>query len=279
METRPYGSDGVRLSIVGFGAIVVMNATTDEARDRVAWAIGEGVNYFDVAPSYGDAQQMLGPALEPYRDRVFLACKTACRDAAGTATELEKSLQDMRTDRFDLYQLHALSTLEDVEQVFGPGGAMEALLRAREAGKVRYLGFSAHSEEAACGAMERFSFDSVLFPLNYAAWKAGAFGRAILETAAGKGVARLALKAMARGKWPEGELRWSKPWYEPEDDVRKADLALRWTLSHDITAALPPGEWDLFRMAVRTAKRFTPIGEAETAELMSSLSPAGPVFP
>jgi predicted aldo/keto reductase-like oxidoreductase len=156
---------------------------------------------------------------------------------------------------------------------------MEALLRAREAGKVRYLGFSAHSEEAACGAMERFSFDSVLFPLNYAAWKAGAFGRAILETAARKGVTRLALKAMARGKWPEGERRWSKPWYEPEDDVRKADLALRWTLSHDITAALPPGEWDLFRMAVRTAKRFTPIGEAETAELMSSLSPAGPVFP
>lgn len=278
MQTRPYGSDGVRLSIVGFGAIVVMNATADESRERVAWAIDHGVNYFDVAPSYGDAQQMLGPALQPYRDGVFLACKTACRDAAGAASELEKSLQDMRTDHFDLYQLHALTSPEDVEQAFGPGGAMETFLRAREAGKVRCLGFSAHSEEAACEAMERFSFDSILFPLNYAAWNAGSFGRAILETAARKGVARLALKAMARGKWPEGERRWPKPWYEPHDDA-KAALALRWTLSHDITAALPPGEWELFRMAVHTAERFTPIGEEETAELLSSLSPAGPVFP
>ena len=154
LERRSLGRTGERLSIIGFGGIVVMNATTKEAADRVAHAIDRGVNYFDVAPSYGNAEDMLGPALEPYRKQVFLACKTQKRDRAGATEELERSLAHMRTDHFDLYQLHAVTTTEDVDQIFAPGGALEAFVAARKAGKVRFLGFSAHSVTAALALAE-----------------------------------------------------------------------------------------------------------------------------
>ena len=149
MEYRTLGKTGQKLSVIGFGGIVVSETSPEEAARLVASAVARGVNYFDVAPSYGDAEEKLGPALKPHRDAVFLACKTQCRDADGATAELDASLKMMHTDHFDLYQLHAMTKMEDVETVLGPGGALEAFQRARDAGKVRYLGFSAHSAEAA----------------------------------------------------------------------------------------------------------------------------------
>ncbi len=137
MEKRAYGKTGRDLSVLGFGAIIVMDVTPAEADQYVGEATERGVNYFDVAPSYGNAEERLGPALAPYRDDVFLACKTGRRDAAGAREELERSLQRLKTDHFDLYQLHALTSDEDIAQAFGPGGAMETFVNAREEGKVR----------------------------------------------------------------------------------------------------------------------------------------------
>src|SRR5213593_2445021 len=124
MERRPLGETGEELSIIGFGGIVVMNVEPGEASRLVAEAVDRGVNYFDVAPSYGNAEERLVPALAPHRDRVFLACKTGKRDKAEAAHELRESLRRMQTDPFDLYQLHALTTMEEMEQALGPGGAM-----------------------------------------------------------------------------------------------------------------------------------------------------------
>lgn len=280
LTKRPYGETGESLSIVGMGAIVVMDATPEEASRHVAWAVDQGVNYFDVAPTYGNAQERLGPALAPYRDDVFLACKTEQREAVGVNAALDDSLNTLQTDHLDLYQMHALSSTDDIERVFAPGGAMEAFVAAREAGKVRYLGFSAHSQDAAIAAMQRFRFDSVLFPVNFAAWKLADFGPAIMREAEKHGVARLALKAMAHGKWPEkGEHRWKKAWYEPLDTPHQAELALRWTLSKPVTAALPPGEWDLFRLAVEIATDFEPVAFEETEELMKYAPSEPTVFP
>ena len=164
---RQYGRTKEKLSIIGFGGMVVKDVTPKEAANFVAEAVDRGVNYFDVAPYYGNAQQRLGPALKPYRQKCFLACKTLERDAAGAAKELKESLKLLKTDYFDLYQLHALTDVEEVEQAFGPGGAMETILKAKQDGKIRYIGFSAHSEEAAHAAMDRFDFDSILFPLSF----------------------------------------------------------------------------------------------------------------
>jgi aryl-alcohol dehydrogenase-like predicted oxidoreductase len=282
LPKRPYGDTGIDLSIIGFGGIVVMNAEPAAASQVVGESIERGVNYFDVAPSYGNAEEKLGPALEPYRKDVFLACKTGQRTAEGAQKEFDKSLELLRTDHFDLYQLHGITSVEDdVDVAFAAGGAMEVLLAAKESGQVRHLGFSAHNEDAAVAAMERYDFDSVLFPVNFATWHKGDFGPRIMAKAQEIGAARFALKGLARQVWPENDAareKYGKCWYEPLTDPREAELGLRWTLSQPITAAVPPGEESLFRLAMDIAQRYTPVNEAETAEAVALAELMNPIF-
>ena len=281
MERRNYGKNGDKLSVIGFGAIVVMNEEQSVADRFVAEAIDAGVDDFDVAPSYGNAQDQLGPALQPYRNGVFLACKTEQRDGPAARTALEAALKVMRTDHFDLYQFHAVSTDEDVDRVLAPGGALEVFVKAKEEGLVRNLGFSAHSEKAAVRLFEAFPFDSVLFPVNYASLLQGTFGPRIFEAAAHRGASCLALKAMARAMWPEGAERdYPKCWYEPLKDDHLAGLALRFALSQPITAALPPGDIRAFRNAVLTLRDgVKPLDASEMAELQALSAQVKPIFP
>lgn len=279
LERRALGKTGEKLSIVGFGGIVVMNATTEQAAERVRAAIDAGVNYFDVAPSYGNAEDMLGPALEPYRKGVFLACKTQGRTKEAATKELEASLKKMRTDHFDLYQHHAVTRRSDVETILGPGGAMEAFEAAKKAGKVRFCGFSAHSVEAATALMEGYAFDTILFPVNYATWHAGGFGPQVLAKAKEKGMGILCLKAMAKGPWPEGATkRYAKCWYEPLDAPEDAAMGLRFTLSHPVTAAIPPGDETLFALALKLAAGFQPLAPAEVEAIKTRGLAAAPLF-
>ena len=280
LEKRALGRTGERLSIIGFGGIVVMHATSQEASSRVAEAIDHGVNYFDVAPSYGNAEDMLGPALEPYRKNVFLACKTTERSREGSQRELEQSLRKMRTDHFDLYQLHAVTSREDVDKIFAPGGALETFVAAKKAGKVRFLGFSAHSVEAALALIGRHDFDTILFPTNFGTWHAGSFGPQVLEAAQKKRMGILALKAMARGPWPKDAKRdtYPKCWYEPLAAPDEAMMGLRFTLSHPVTAAIPPGDETLFKQALGLAMRFTPLKEAEARAIKEKALAGAPLF-
>ena len=279
MEKREYGKTGEMLSIVAFGGIVVKDVSVAEAADHVGWSIDQGVNYFDVAPNYGNAQEMLGPALERHRNDVFLACKTGKRDAAGARAELENSLRLLRTDHFELYQLHGMTTREDLETVTGPGGALETFVKARDEGKVKYLGFSAHSAEIALELLDRFDFDSVLFPINFVNYFESGFGPQVVERARERGAARLALKGMASNALDDrGHGTHPKCWYEPVVDPEMASLALRWTLSQPITAAVPPGDPELYRMAVEIAQRFRPITNDETKQLREYARGRQPIF-
>jgi aryl-alcohol dehydrogenase-like predicted oxidoreductase len=282
VEQREYGATGRSLSVLGFGGVLLVGLDQPESNRLVSEAIGRGVTYFDVAPSYGrdqETEKRLGPALKPNRDRVFLACKSGDRTAAGARAELERSLRHLETDHFDLYQLHAVSSLEEVARVFGPGGAMETLVAAKQEGLIRHIGFSAHSAEAAVAAMDLYSFESVLFPVNFVTWYSGNFGRQILEKAQERSVARLALKAMARTQWRNAS-HPSLPncWYEPLTDRETASLALRWTLSKPITAAIPPGDPTLFRMALDIVENYSPITEAEEQQLRRLALDLEPIF-
>lgn len=279
IEKRSLGKTGEKLSMIGFGGIVVDKATPEQAAARVKEAIDYGINYFDVAPSYGNAEEMLGPALEPYRKDVFLACKTTERKKEGARKELEQSLKYLRTDHFDLYQLHAVTTLEDVDTIFGKGGAMETFVQAREEGKVKYLGFSAHSVEAAMALMDGFEFDTLLFPFNFATWYAGNFGPQVMERAKEKQMGILALKAMAWRNWEEGEERnIDKTWYKPFTNKEEAREGLRFTLSHPVTAAIPPGHEDLFSMALKLAGDFTPMNKQEIKAIKEKAMRTKPIF-
>ena len=280
LEKRALGKTGEMLSMIGFGGIVVMDATPAAAAADVEKAINAGVNYFDVAPSYGNAETMLGPALESWRKNVFLACKTGKRTKDEARNELEQSLIHLRTDHFDLYQHHAVTTMEDVEKIFAPGGAHEAFIKAREEGMVRFLGFSAHSAEAALAMMERYDFDTILFPFNWTAWYTGSFGPQVMAKAQEKGMGILALKAMARGPWKQGADRSGHPkcWYEPLTDPEDIVMGLRFTLSHPVTAAVPPGDENLFRMALSLSEKIIPLSAGELEAIREKAMKGTPLF-
>lgn len=280
IEKRSLGRTGEMLSMIGFGGIVVKDAKPEDASVVVKLAIDSGINYFDVAPSYGDAEIKLGPALEPYRKNVFLACKTTKRTKVEARAELEQSLQHLRTDHVDLYQFHAVTTLEEVNTILGPGGAMETFQEARKERKIRFIGFSAHSVEAAMALMGRFDFDTILFPVNFATWHAGNFGPQVLARAQEKNMGILALKAMAKGPWPQGadKARYPKCWYEPLSTQEDARMGLRFTLSHPVTAAVPPGEAELFRLALTLSDRLQPLMESEIKMIKEKALKTDPLF-
>src|SRR6266702_8952671 len=198
---RPLGKTGEHLSMIGFGGIVVMNEDTGHSHNIVAEAVDRGINYFDVAPSYGNAQERLGPALAPYRNKSFLACKTEGRMKDDSRKQLEESLRLLKTDHLDLYQFHALTKMTDLDKVLGPGGAMETMEAAKKEGKIRYIGFSVHSAETAVAAMDRYHFDTILFPLNWVLFTQAGFGPQILKKAQEKKMGILALKGMAKTTW------------------------------------------------------------------------------
>ncbi|MDD4425550.1 MAG: aldo/keto reductase, partial [Mariniphaga sp.] len=263
---RVLGKTGEKLSIIGFGGIMLNDNPQDFANELVSKAYELGVNYFDVAPTYGNSEERLGPALKPYRENCFLACKTNRRDGEGAQKDLENSLRLMQTDRFDLYQLHALSSVDDVEKVFAPGGAMEVVEKAKKDGKIRHMGFSAHSVDAAMLAMQKYNFDSILFPINFACWNAGNFGPQVYAEAEKRGMGILALKAMALTRLSQGEQKiYKNVWYRPVLDEEIMKMALKYTLSKNITAAVPPGQNTLFLKALEFMNEFEPVTEQEIA--------------
>jgi aryl-alcohol dehydrogenase-like predicted oxidoreductase len=208
LPRRPYGPDATPLSVIGFGGIIVMDQTPEFSARVVAEAVERGVNYFDVAPSYGNAEERLGPALEPYRKDVFLACKTAQRTAEGARQEFKRSCELLRTDTFDLYQLHAVTNLEkDVEQSFGAGGVMDFIIEMKNEGRIRHVGFSCHNEQAGIECLRRYPFESVLMPVSFALWMESHWGPALLNASREAGASVLALKAMALAKWRDGDER------------------------------------------------------------------------
>ena len=278
---RTLGKTGEKLSIIGFGGIVVMNEDPSASSNIVAEAVDRGINYFDVAPSYGNAQERLGPALAPYRQNCFLACKTEGRLKDDSRKQLEESLRLLKTDHLDLYQFHALTKMTDLDKVLGPGGAMETMEAAKKEGKIRYIGFSVHSAETALAAMDRYNFDTVLFPVNWVLFSQANFGPQILKRAQEKQMGIFALKAMAKTVWPADQKQnhpEPKCWYKPAAFPDEASMGLRWTLAHPITAAIPPGDERYFRLAMDVAQNFKPLEAHEEQALLTGGKGVEPIF-
>jgi aryl-alcohol dehydrogenase-like predicted oxidoreductase len=278
---RTLGKTGEQLSIIGFGGIVVMDEETGAASNIVAEAVDRGINYFDIAPSYGNAQERLGPALAPYRKNCFLACKTEGRMKDDSRKQLEESLRLLKTDHVDLYQFHALTKMTDLDKVLGPGGAMETMEAAKKEGKIRYLGFSVHSAETALAAMDRYNFDTVLFPVNWVLFTQAGFGPQILKRAQEKNMGILALKGMAKTVWSADQKQnhpEPKCWYQPAAFPDEASQGLRWTLGHPITAAIPPGDERYFRLAMDVAQNYKPLEAHEEQALLSGGHGVEPIF-
>lgn len=271
LPRRPLGRTGASISTVGFPGLALIHYDQKECNAGIHKAFDEGVNFFDVAPAYGNgqAETKMGIGLAGLdRSRYFLACKTKKRTREEAQTELERSLRLLKTDYFDLYQMHHLVRPEEVKQALGPGGAIETFLKAKEQGKVKYLGFSAHTTKAAVEALRGFAFDTVMFPINFVEYYLRDFGKEVLAVAAERGAAAISIKPMSRGAWPANVPRTRKWWYRSVEEPKEVSLAMRFTLSlPGVVSGIPPSFLDLLDKAIAAARSYQPPTEAELDEL------------
>lgn len=288
MKYRKFGNTGINISAVSYGGIVsaglydnvLYDSEDQKASDfYVSRAIDAGVNYFDVAPSYGNAELQLGNSLKPYRSDIHIACKTMMRDRAGAEKELTESLKLLHTDYFDVYQMHALTSVEDVEKAFAPGGAMELLSTLKQKGIARNIGITAHSEEAAIRAIQLYDFDTVLFPINWFMNMEHGMGSRLIAEAKQRGMGVLAMKAFIERRWNDDSERkasvFPKSWCKPIDtsDSEFIKAAMKYTLSLGVDTLIPPGNYASFNAALENIDECieNPFGEAEKALLSAKL--------
>ena len=272
MPLRTLGRTGRKISVVGFPGLALSNYDQDEGTKGIHDAFARGLNYFDVAPAYGrdgDCEKKMGIGLQGLdRSKYFLSCKTKMRDKQGSRKELERSLQRLKTDYFDLYQMHHIRFPDEVERALGPGGALETLLEAKKEGKVRHLGFSAHTTKGAVQLMKGFRFDTVMFPINFVEFFKIGFGKAVLELAKEQGVAVLGMKTLSMGAWPRGAERTRKWWYRTTETQQEVSLALRFTLSQPgVATGIPPSFLDLLDKAITAAKSYRPLRDRQNEKL------------
>jgi aryl-alcohol dehydrogenase-like predicted oxidoreductase len=259
LPTRPLGRTGEQVTIFGLGGEGVLrtHGRMNEAVAVIQRALDLGVNYYDSAPAYAGCLDYLGEGLAGRRDDVFVASKTHDRSRTGSLRLLDDTLARLRTDHLDLWQLHDLRTPRDLEQIFGKGGAVEALLEAKEAGRVRYLGLTGHHDPAILQeAMRRFAFDTVLVALNAADRHRLSFIESVLPDANANGLGVIAMKVYGAGSL-----------VGPHGLTAKEALSYGLTLDGVSTAIVGCSSPAEVEENVNIATHFAPLGEHAVHDL------------
>ncbi len=275
IPTLAFGRTGHESTRIIFGAAALSDVTQAEADSTLALLEEHGINHVDTAASYGDAELRLGPWLEHNRDTVFLATKTGEREAGPAYDEIRRSLERLRVDHVDLIQLHNLVDESEWETALGPGGALEAAVRARDEGLVRFIGVTGHGVTVArqhLRSLERFDFDSVLLPYNYPMMQNAQYAADFEELVARcheRNVAIQTIKAITKAPWGD-QPHTAATWYEPLREQGPIDMAVSWVLGRDGVFLNTVGDIHVLPMVLDAAERFD--GARPTDEAMHELS-------
>jgi len=281
MEKRRLGKTEHMSSLLTFGGAALWQVSQGEADAAIELAISHCVNHFDVAPSYGQAEIRLGPWMERHHREVFLACKTLARSKTKTWESIKRSLDRLRVDHFDLFQLHGVDDLETLSAILSPGGAVEAVLEAKQQGLVKHIGITGHRSFVQVEALNRFDFETVLIPVNRVlAAHTNDFTdfALLLEVARQRDVGVIAIKAITKRPW-EALVRMYRTWYEPFDEQTEIDKSLWHTLSQDVATTTLPGDLSLWPMVIDAAERFKPMDQSEQAKVVGEVERYKPIFP
>jgi len=272
MQTRNLGVTGQRSTVATFGAIALNWLEQEGANQMVELVREHGINHFDVAPTYGDAELKLGPKLRQYREDIFLGCKTQERSYGGAWRKLERSLDRLGVETIDLYQVHGLEYEDELETITAEDGALRAFREAQERGLIDHIGLTSHGNpDLILDAIEEIDdLESLMFPLNPvvdAKDDAEYDYDAVLQRADQEDIGTLAIKAFAKGSWPDtDELpEHERPyanWYEPVDDPETIRERLNYTLSRGVTSVLTPGDPKLVKMVLDAGDRFEKLDES-----------------
>jgi aryl-alcohol dehydrogenase-like predicted oxidoreductase len=284
VETRRLGRTEHQSSLAILGGAAFAQCTPEEAERGFADAIARGLNHLDIAPRYGAAEDLVGPLVPPVRDQLFVACKTTRRNPEGVRSQLEESLTKLGTDHFDLYQMHAVTDLDVLEE---RTGAAEEILKARDEGLVRFVGITGHNDGAPSAhleALKRFDLDTVMFPVNARMWSQADYRRdaeALLELCAARDVGVMAIKACARRPWDSsnGE-RFATTWYEPWRDADAIARGVSFTLSvPGVHAFCTPGDLNLLGEAITAAEHFETLDDDAWTRAIEGASGLASIFP
>lgn len=262
IATMPFGNTGHTSTRIIFGAAAI-GAMQQPKADQVLETLLEfGINHIDVAAMYGDAELRLAPILRERRDEFFLATKTRDRSRQAAAESIDASLARMEVDQIDLIQLHNLTQDDWWEEAMAPGGALEALVEARDSGKVRFLGVTGHGTRVPklhLRSLERFSFDSVLLPYNYTMMQNPQYARDFRELVTvckERGVAVQTIKSIARRRWRDGDESKKFSWYEPIKEPEAIERAINWALHEPGVFVNTSSDATLLRIALEAASNF-----------------------
>jgi len=261
MPTETFGRTGHRSTRTIFGAAAFSDVTQAEADRTMELLLRFGVNHIDTAASYGDSELRLGPWIEQHRAGFFLATKTGERTSQAAYDQIRRSLERLRVDQVDLIQLHNLVDPAEWETALGPGGALEAVIRAREEGLVRFIGVTGHGTTVAAmhtRALERFNFDTVLLPYNYPMMQNPIYAadfEELLARCRERGVAVQTIKAITRAPWSDRP-QTAATWYEPLRDPVAIDRAVHWVLGRPSVFLNTVGDIGVLPMVLDAADRF-----------------------
>jgi aryl-alcohol dehydrogenase-like predicted oxidoreductase len=270
MEKRRLGRLGHESSVLIYGAAALAEVSQDVADRSVQEALDGGINHFDVAADYGDAELRLGPWMPQIRDRIFLATKTGLRDRESAWQQIHASLERLQTDHVDLLQLHAVGDLTELDSATGPDGALEAAIRAQEEGLVGAVGITGHGHDAPAThleALRRYPFATVLTPLNPVLWRDESYRadyQALVERVRSDDVGLMTIKSVSRRNWQDGADHSYATWYEPYHQQARITAAVSWVLSHDeVTGIATAGDVRLLGMLLEAERNRIPPSEAE----------------
>lgn len=283
METRRYGRTGHMSSVAVFGGAAFMQISQEDADKVLQLILEAGINHLDVAPSYGQAEIRIGPWMPRERERFFLGCKTLERTREGAWNELQQSLKNLQTETFDLYQCHAVTTMEELDAITMKGGALEAFVKARQAGLTKFIGITGHGADAPkiyLEALRRFDFDTVMFPLNFVQMadpEFRAYAEELIATCRAKDVGTLIIKSVTKGPWGEKQ-RTATTWYEPFNKSDQIQRAVNFVLSHDVTGLCTAGDTRVLPLVIEACKNFTRLNKTEMEEMIESGRQYEPLF-
>jgi predicted aldo/keto reductase-like oxidoreductase len=283
MQKRRFGRTEHMSTLAIFGAAAFMKATPDIVDKAMEQVIAAGVNHIDIAPGYGMAEELMGPWIKRERDRFFLGCKTQERGKSDAAAEMRRSLELLNTDKFDLFQLHAVTSMEELDQVTGPGGALEAIIDARDEGLTNYIGITGHGVDSPAvflEALQRFDFDTVLFPLNFVQFKNPEYrqnAEELLRQCRQRDVGTMIIKSVAKGPWGEKPQTYSS-WYQPFDDPEMIQQAVNFALSQDVTGLCTAADVNILPMFLEACERFTPMDMVSQESLIAQATQYEPLF-
>ena len=278
MQTRTLGRTGHESTVVTFGAYSVGYLEQDEADKTIQLVLDHGVNHIDIAPSYGHAMERVAPWMPELRDKMFLGAKTRFRTRDEAWRDVESIMKRLNVDDFDLFQLHSVVTVDELDKATAPGGALETLVEMREQGLTKWLGITGHGPYVPNAIMEglrRFDFDTVMFPLSPAMARDADYRRdsnALLAECAARNVGVQTIKMIARGGWGDGP-RDCHTWYDPHREQADIDRSLWWVLSQPMHTAPSSGEVGLLPRVLDAAERFKPMSETEQAAAVAAQRP------